>query len=325
MDRQLWRQFPQVEPQLTALQDYLLRTVQLDNQPIHHKILALLKSGGKLLRPGYFYLFSTFGNATTPAQLQAGAAAIEILHVGTLIHDDVIDDSPTRRGVRTIQMTYGQRNAIYAGDFMFTVYFDQVLQSTTDRSLIQNHIDAMRRILQGELHQMNLNYREDITLDAYLNEIAGKTAELFALSCYQGAQLAGAPQSVIDHTREIGIAIGCAYQMLDDILDYAGDPKKTQKPVLEDLRSGVYSLPLLLSLSHAPRDFHKLLKKKQAMTLEDIKHVQALVAQYDGVGAAKQLARDYTDRALTLIQQLPAGSAQQSLEQLTRLLLRRDH
>lgn len=325
MDRQLWRQFPQVEPQLNTLQDYLFQVVQLDNQPIHSKILALLKSGGKLLRPGYFYLFSKFGNQGSADELRAGAAALEILHVGTLIHDDVIDESPTRRGVRTIQMKYGQRNAIYAGDFMFTVYFNQVLKATGERQLVQEHIDAMHRILQGELHQMDLNYREDITIPAYLNEVAGKTAELFALSCYTGAKLAGAPASVVAITREIGLAIGCAYQMLDDILDYAGDPAKTQKPVLEDLRSGVYSLPLILAIPKAKRDFHRLLRKKQEMTVADIQAVQTLVDEVDGVGAARQLATEHTEKALALIQQLPAGAAQDDLEKLTTMLLRRDH
>ncbi|AKP65364.1 hypothetical protein FC99_GL002585 [Levilactobacillus koreensis JCM 16448] len=325
MDRQLWRQFPQVEPQLNALQKYLLAAVQLDNQPIHNKILALLNSGGKLLRPGYFYLFSEFGDQATSVQLQAGAAALEILHVGTLIHDDVIDESPTRRGVRTIQMKYGRRNAIYAGDFMFTVYFNQVLKSTADRDLVQNHVNSMHQILWGELHQMDLNYRENTTLDEYLAEISGKTAELFALSCYQGAMVAGAPQTVVDLTREIGLAIGSAYQMLDDILDYAGDPKKTKKPILEDLRSGVYSLPLLLAIPKAPHDFHRLLKKQREMTNDDIQAVQALVAQHDGVGAARKLATEWTDKALANIAQLPAGTTRDDLTKLTTMLLRRDH
>ncbi|NLR32850.1 polyprenyl synthetase family protein [Levilactobacillus tujiorum] len=325
MDRQLWRQFPQVEPQLVALQDYLLAAIQLDNQPIHNKILALLNAGGKLLRPGYFYLFAAFGNQASAEQLQAGAAALEILHVGTLIHDDVIDESPTRRGIRTIQMKYGQRNAIYAGDFMFTAYFNQVLKSTANRALIQAHIDAMHRILQGELHQMALNYQENVSIDAYLQEIAGKTAELFALSCEQGAQLAAAPAVVTANARAIGIAIGSAYQILDDILDYAGDPKKTKKPVLEDLRSGVYSLPLILAIPQAPHDFHRLLKKKQAMTTADIAAVQALVDQHGGVPAAQQLAQKLTDQALALIAQLPASQSRDDLSKLTTMLLRRDH
>lgn len=325
MDRQLWRQFPQVEPELNALQPYLLDAVNLTNRPIHNKILALMTAGGKFLRPGYFYLFAAFGQTGDPAALRAGAAALEILHVGTLIHDDVIDESPTRRGVRTIQMKYGQRNAIYAGDFMFTAYFDQVLKSTQDVGLIQTHINAMHKILTGELGQMALNYREDAPLDAYLSEIAGKTAELFALACYQGAMLTDAPQVVKTNARAIGVAIGSAYQMLDDILDYAGDPKKTKKPILEDLRSGVYSLPLLLALPQAPKQFHHYLKKKQAMTAEDIQAVRDLVTQYDGVPAAKQLATEWTDKALALIAQLPDVPAREDLARLTGMLLIRDH
>ncbi|HIW71608.1 MAG TPA: polyprenyl synthetase family protein [Candidatus Levilactobacillus faecigallinarum] len=325
MDRQLWRQFPQVAPQLEMLQTYLLDAVKLENQPIHSKILALLQSGGKLLRPGYFYLFAAFGTAATAEQLRAGAAALEILHVGTLIHDDVIDESPTRRGVRTIQMKYGQRNAIYAGDFMFTAYFNQVLKSTNDITQIQAHIDAMHKILTGELGQMALNYQENATLDAYLDEVAGKTAELFALACFQGAQLSDAPQGVKDQARKIGLAIGTAYQMLDDILDYAGDPKKTKKPILEDLRSGVYSLPLLLAIPQNRHDFHQLLKKKHHMTAEDIDQVRNLVTQYDGVPAARKLATDWTIRAQQLIATLPDVQAREDLMRLTTMLLVRDH
>ncbi|MFC6274256.1 polyprenyl synthetase family protein [Levilactobacillus tangyuanensis] len=325
MDRQLWQQFPIVAPQLTALQGYLLDAIQLDNPPIHHKILALLESGGKFLRPGYFYLFASLGTGATPGQLQAGAAALEILHVGTLIHDDVIDDSSTRRGVRTIQMKYGQRNAIYAGDFMFTVYFNQVLKSTSDLKLVQIHIDAMHRILQGELAQMALNYQEKTTLAEYLREVAGKTAELFSLSCFQGAALAKTSPEVQQLAKKIGEAIGIAYQILDDILDYAGDPAKTRKPVLEDLRSGVYSLPLILAIPEAPKDFHRLLKKKHDLTAADITTIQEMVLAHHGVAASHQLAKEKTEEALSLIDRLPAGDPQTALRQLTTKLLNRDH
>ncbi len=103
----LWRQFPRII-KLTALEPYLLKAVNLSNQPIHHKITQLLKSGGKFLRPGFFYIYSEFGEKIDPAKVKAGAAAVELLHVATLIHDDVIDESPLRRGVETIQVKYGQ-------------------------------------------------------------------------------------------------------------------------------------------------------------------------------------------------------------------------
>src|SRR5699024_8955594 len=107
MVHQLWRQFPTVQQELAQLQPYLLKVVTLPNQPIHTKITQLLKSGGKLLRPGFFYLFSAFGTQRDENALRAGAASLEILHVATLIHDDVIDASPLRRGVTTIHTQYG--------------------------------------------------------------------------------------------------------------------------------------------------------------------------------------------------------------------------
>ncbi|CAM3094377.1 hypothetical protein LEBU106379_05555 [Lentilactobacillus buchneri] len=111
----LWRQFPRINLKLIALEPYLLNAVNLPNQPIHHKISQLLKSGGKFLRPGFFYIYSEFGQEVDPAKIKAGAAAVELLHVATLIHDDVIDESPIRRGIETIHTEYGQKNAIYAG------------------------------------------------------------------------------------------------------------------------------------------------------------------------------------------------------------------
>ncbi len=102
MVHQLWRQFPRIQTKLAELQPYLLKAVNLNNQPIHHKVLQLLKASGKLLRPGFFYIFSEFGQPTDPAILRSGAASVELLHVATLIHDDVIDQSPVRRGVATV-------------------------------------------------------------------------------------------------------------------------------------------------------------------------------------------------------------------------------
>lgn len=324
MVHKLWRQYPQVQKELTQLQPYLLKAIKLPNQRIHVKITQLLSAGGKLLRPGFFYLFSEFGDHRDETQLRAGAAALELLHVATLIHDDVIDRSPLRRGVATIQTDYGQRNAIYAGDYLFTVYFNEVLKASSNHDVLQLQIDSMQAILTGELDQMNLNYRLDVTEEEYFNEIKGKTAELFKLSCHQGTTLAGASQEVVDLSGQVGLTIGQAYQIIDDILDYDGDSTRTKKPVLEDLKSGVYSLPLILALQQAPKAFKALLAKKQDMTDEDVREVQRLVIENHGVELAKDRAADYTNRALKLIGQLPDQPVRQDIEQLTRWLLTRN-
>lgn len=324
MVHKLWHQFPQVEAQLKKLQPYLVATVTLPNQPIHHQILALLQSGGKLLRPGFFYLFSEFGDQDDEDLLRAGAAALEILHVATLIHDDVIDQSPLRRGVTTIQTLYGSRNAIYAGDYLFTVYFTEVLKTTNDMAELQLNVDSMRDILIGELEQMKLNYQRNVTEEDYFREISGKTARLFWLSCRQGAVLSHSTPEIVELAGEIGMTIGKAYQILDDILDYDGQSQKTQKPVLEDLKSGVYSLPLILAMKDAKGAFKPYLAKKENMTADDLLAVQRLVTAHQGVEKARQRASELTQQALGLIDQLPAVSAKADLKALTTLLLKRD-
>lgn len=323
MVHQLWRQFPKVQQQLLLLQPYLLKSVALPNQPIHSKILALLKSGGKLLRPGFFYLFSEFGHDTNAKQLRAGAAAVELLHLATLIHDDVIDDSPLRRGVTTIHTEYGQRNAIYAGDYLFTCYFNQVMKSTDDQALFQEHIKSMQQILVGELDQMALNFRQDTTQKEYFNEITGKTAVLFELACRQGATLSHSDAAVIELAAQIGRKIGQAYQVLDDILDYAGETSKTQKPILEDLKSGVYSLPLLMALQHNASDIKPLLDKREQMSEADVLTVRRLVLDNNGVTDAQAISQSLTNEAETLIAQLPAGKSRDNIAKLTNWLLTR--
>ena len=319
----LWRQFPRINLKLIALEPYLLNAVNLSNQPIHHKIVDLLKSGGKFLRPGFFYIYSEFGESVDPAVIKAGAAAVELLHVATLIHDDVIDESPLRRGVATIHTQYGQKNASYAGDYLFTCYFNQVLKSTQDPADMKRHIDAMQVILTGELDQMKYNFNQQLTSADYFHEITGKTAELFKLCFQQSAIVTHAAPEIVELGGEIGITIGQAYQILDDILDYSGDTTQTKKPVLEDLKSGVYTLPLIFANQLVPDSLKPLLDKKDQLTDTDIQAIKAIVIQSGGLKKAIEVADELTDKALGLIAKLPEQKSKQDLEKLTRMLLTR--
>lgn len=323
MVHQLWRQFPHIQTKLADLQPYLLTAVSLNNQPIHHKLLQLLKASGKLLRPGFFYLFSEFGQPTDPKTLRSGAAALELLHVATLIHDDVIDQSPIRRGVATVHTEFGQKNAIYAGDYLFTCYFTEVLKATQDPKNMQRHVEAMQTILNGELDQMSYNYNPKMSKADYFHEITGKTAELFKLSFQQGAILTNAPTQLVTLGGEIGLKIGQAYQILDDVLDYQGNTKNTRKPVLEDLQSGVYTLPLILA-NQQTKALKPLLAKKQQLLPLDISEIQRLVIESGGVAKSLEIAHQLTSEALDLISQLPDQQAKVDLKALTQLLLSRD-
>lgn len=320
----LWRQFPRINLKLVALEPYLLKAVNLPNQPIHRKIDELLKSGGKFLRPGFFYIYSEFGEKVDPAKIKAGAAAVELLHLATLIHDDVIDDSPLRRGVETIHPKYGQKNAIYAGDYLFTCYFTQVLKSTQDPADMKRHVDAMQIILAGELDQMKYNFNQTMTEADYFHEITGKTAELFRLCFQQSAIVTHASDEIVQIGGDLGLAIGQAYQILDDILDYSGETRQTKKPVLEDLKSGVYTLPLIFANQLDHIRLKPLLDKKESITDEDIHQIQQIVIESGGLQKAIDTADKLTDKALSLIARLPEQKSKHDLEKLTKMLLTRN-
>lgn len=319
----LWRQFPRINLKLIALEPYLLSAVNLPNQPIHHKITELLKSGGKFLRPGFFYIYSEFGEKVDPATIKAGAAAVELLHLATLIHDDVIDESPLRRGVETIHTKYGQKNAIYAGDYLFTCYFTQVLKSTQDPADMKRHVGAMQIILAGELDQMKYNFNQKMTEADYFHEITGKTAELFKLCFQQSAIVTHASDEIVELGGELGLTIGQAYQILDDILDYSGDTRNTKKPVLEDLKSGVYTLPLIFANQLDHSQLKPLLDKKESITDDDIRQIQQIVIKSGGLQKAVDTADKLTDKALGIIAQLPEQKSKHDLENLTKMLLTR--
>ncbi|BAP85169.1 geranylgeranyl pyrophosphate synthase [Paucilactobacillus hokkaidonensis JCM 18461] len=323
MAHKIWQNFPTVAVKLDDLKNYMFSLVSLTNKPIQTKILELIGAGGKLLRPGYFYLFSSLGPKQDLVKLQAGAAALELLHVATLIHDDVIDESPLRRNITTIHTMYGQRNAIYAGDFLFTLYFKQVIKSAYVMDDVSANANIMHAILDGELNQMQLNYNQKTTVTQYLAEIEGKTAKLFELACSQGARLSGCDQVIIDHAQQIGKKIGLAYQIQDDILDYTGQKKHTLKPTLEDVRQGVYSLPLILALETNRAALKSLLNKKGKMTNDEVKQVQQIVVNVGGVKRAFALADQYTSESLELIKELPDVPAREALIELTQNLLHR--
>jgi heptaprenyl diphosphate synthase len=158
----------------------------------------------------------------------------------------------------------------------------------------------------------------------YFHEITGKTAELFKLSFEQSAILTHAPRNIVTLGGEIGLAIGQAYQIQDDILDYGGDSSQTKKPVLEDLQSGVYTLPLILANQTAGTQLAPLLGKKQDLKEADIKKIQKIVIKSGGLKRAHEIANQLTQKALALINRLPEQNSKKELRRLTNLLLQRE-
>lgn len=319
----MWEAYPELQSELMQTIKLMDSRIHLRNQSIQHALVDMMNTGGKLVRPAYTLLFSTFGEDHDPSRARAFAAAIEVLHMASLIHDDVIDDSPNRRGQQTIQSKYGKDIAVYAGDYLFTVSFKLLADYSTSMKQMQINTKGMERILMGEIDQMHLRYHQKITVRNYLTQISGKTAQLFALACYSGALEGGQTERFARHCYYIGSHIGMAFQITDDILDYSQTAESFGKPVLEDVRQGIYSAPLIYAMRKNYSVFKDLLSKKEHMSDDDTKKVQQLVIDLGGLDEAQRLASKYTNKALTRINQLPDSPEKDIIRNVTMSLLER--
>lgn len=321
----LWNKFPQIYKQINRVEKLIDDRLHTNNPNVEELLRALADDQGKQLRPGLFLLFSQLGDQKlhTDEELIKIAASVEILHKATLTHDDIIDDSPLRRGKITIQSKYGKDVAVYAGDLLFTVFFSLLTEAMNGSKYMSYNSQAMYNLLVGELSQMHLRYSQTQTIDDYLKNIQGKTAALFKLACMEGIHFSEPNEKRERLAGDIGLNIGIAFQIYDDILDYTSTTKDLKKPVLEDVAEGVYSSPLLFAFAKAPAEFKPLLDKKQDIKPAEIKEVARLVKKYNGVKDAQELAQHYTDLALEEIDSLGDRRVAHQIKTVASRLLNR--
>lgn len=321
----MWDPYPSLQKELKQTLNLMSSSISLPNKEIEATILDLFHAGGKLLRPAYLLLFSEFGKKKDTKKSTALAAAMETLHTATLIHDDIIDEADVRRGVTTLQKKFSTDVAVYTGDYLFIVCFKLLIQYKGSLKSIELNTSSMEKVLLGELGQMSERYNLDVSVDDYLNNISGKTAELFALSCFLGCYENGGSVRLASKCREIGHNIGLAFQIVDDMLDYSQKESQIGKPVLEDVKQGVYSLPLICAMADHHDEFKPFLIKQQDMTEDDVHEIYKRVQQYNGVEKAYVLANTYTEKALSAIQTLPNNKQQtkHTLYEITSAILNR--
>lgn len=317
----MWREYPELQSELTAVRQLMLDAVQMEDEEIRQAILELLTQGGKMVRPAYLLLLANWNSTGKTEKVHAVAAALELLHVATLLHDDVIDEAALRRGQETVNSRYGNRVAIYAGDYLLTICYQLLSRHVSDLEQITIPTNGMSRVIDGELAQMRQRYHYELGLQEYLKRIEGKTAQLFMISCHIGAQLGGLKDSL--RAKKIGQQIGMAFQILDDILDYEVSETDFGKPVLEDVAQGIYTAPLLYALEKDPKKIQPLLDRRETITPKEREQLKKLVQKAGGVDRAYALATRYTDQALAQIAQLPDSPQKETLTRLTTQLLKR--
>jgi len=316
----LWHQYPEIYPKLQQVQALLAQRTQIRQPLVGNLLTQQINAGGKMLRSGLLLMFAQFGDFNRP-ELISGGAAIEALHLATLVHDDVLDHASARRGIDTIHSQADNRAAIYAGDFLFSVYFELLAKSSPDVANVGTNAMTMRRIFLGELDQNGQANQLDLTVHQYLRQISGKTAALFALATYQGVRISQADPDLFNPAYRFGRYLGMSFQMIDDLLDYTGSPSQTKKPVFEDLQNGIYTLPLLYALEADRSGLAPYLE--QAQTDSDALAFVIDRVRRDGIPQAAALAEQYTQKALAALDVFPAGKTRTDLLAITNTMLNR--
>ncbi|HEY9595928.1 MAG TPA: polyprenyl synthetase family protein [Spirochaetia bacterium] len=320
--RSFWEGRPEIERDLEEVRRVILGRSETDDPGVREAIEQLLASSGKMLRPGFVLLASRFGRPDRDRMIRIGAA-VEMLHMATLVHDDIIDGARMRRGVATLHTVKGPRVAVLAGDWLLATSFSLV----SDLYDVENSAALARlvaRICGSEISQSADRFIVHTSIRRYLRRIAGKTAALFALSLYAGAVESDCPPGLCATLRRLGYCLGMGFQIVDDILDFRHEGAATGKPTGSDLAQGVVTLPAILVL----RDDHGPLgaaigacrRSRRAAA-----RAAGLVVRSGGLEKARVYAETFTRRAIAEIERLPAGAPRDTLRDVTEKLLHRTY
>jgi heptaprenyl diphosphate synthase len=307
-----------LEPIVADLQEFerrLVDSIAADLGPMASAMEHIVKAGGKRLRPALVILSGRLGNADRDSIFNI-AMGIEFIHTATLVHDDLIDNSPTRRGIRTIHEALGANPAIIIGDYYFAKGAN-LLSSIGSPAIDAAISHAVMTICMGELLQMTSRNDYDQSLESYYRKIERKTATLVSTCCSSGAIVSGQPEESVQILRRYGYNLGMAFQIVDDVLDYVASSDEMGKPVGADLRQGTVTLPLMLAL-HDPDAGPRLRRILAASELTDgdYDEVVGLVRESPAIDAAERHAADFAARARTELAAFPESVTRVTLERI---------
>ena len=268
---------------------------------VHH----LAKAQGKGVRTVLLLQSAVGKDKLVPIEACKAAAAVELFHLATLVHDDVIDDADLRRGITSVQKKFGKKQAVIVGDYLLCLSFT-TLSSIDKDSFAEDHMDVLSRfvsmagrICTGEYNQLVHNYNTNIEFKDYYKTISGKTAALFWISAYMGAALGGESEAQAKKIARVGQLVGLIFQILDDCKDYEMTEDEALKPVKSDLKEGVITLPLILAMAKDRylRDDVKRVFDGSFSASEIVEKVR----KSDGIKEARDLSKRYFGKATALL------------------------
>ena len=272
---------------LSRLEDYLTHFSEGLGGILGETIKNTLLAGGKRIRPGLFFICSRGENHDLDFLLPA-AASIEIVHTASLIHDDIIDKSGLRRGMKTIHNIYDKNTAKFVGDYLFTHTF-YLLNKYENPRILEEMSEAAQNLVRGEFDQIKTKRSLEQKELFYLKKIIEKTSSLFKVSCALGGILSNSPEKEIENMRRFGAYLGISFQINDDLLDINNGKNNIGKPTGNDIRQGNITLPLIYALKE--NKFKKEIKaifKKEIISDREIGQIMAILSESAAIDKTRQ-------------------------------------
>lgn len=317
----------ELEKEIKRVDSYIeeyLRPVAL-NHTVEDILTEILSSSGKKIRPKLLLLAGRCGKdyEKEKDKLCRLGALLELVHLASLIHDDIVDDSPLRRGRKTIQYCFGKDMAVYAGDLVLSRVMKELFSQgyMAEGSIFASIIEKM---CSGEIGQYDCMFRTDTTMEQYRKNIYGKTAALFEGACILGASVSGCGDNLTETLGDIGKEFGLLFQMRDDLLDYISDEEEEGKPILMDFREGILTFPILYTMEDPANRLKigRLLESAKAEKLNDtdLMELHSLIKNSGGMDQAILEYKTFHAQVEGRIQKIPGKTEQRIFRMMLKKL-----
>ena len=304
----------------------LIDSVKSKNSLLESESIRMINAGGKRLRPAILINSAKFGQYDEQKVIDL-SVALELLHLATLIHDDVVDEADIRRGNKSTHKLYGNKIAIFTGDFLVTksVLLLSKYSHKDIKVFSSKHIArALKNICEGEVEQYQSRFKIDVTVNQYLKRIKYKTALLFTLACQLGAEVSDCDKKTTKYLKNFGMAFGTAFQIQDDLLDFQGKKDKLGKPILHDIKAGVYTLPVIYGINSDKYGESLVNLLTENLNDDRLNHIIKIIEKSGGIDYSIKLLNEYIKRAEKWINKLPNNKYRDSLQGIITNLINRE-
>lgn len=307
---------------INTIEKKLEETIHSDSLLLKRASLHTLQAGGKRIRPVFVLLAGKFGQYDINVMKNV-AVALELIHMASLVHDDVIDDADLRRGQPTVKAKWDNKTAMYTGDFIFALALE--LMSDINKPMAHKILaNTIFEVAVGEIQQIKDKYVFDQNLRAYLRRIKRKTALLISASCQLGAIAADVEESIHKKLFKFGYYVGMAFQITDDILDFTSSEEELGKPAGSDLLQGNITAPVLYAMENE-RIRKEIERVHINMEPAQIQYIISLIKESGAIEKSIALSDMYLDKALSVLEELPANKTKKTLRDIAKFIGRRKY